>query len=127
MTTLSLTVLAAVALLGAALLWASIADRRRQALQQRLKNLIAPTRDQDEPVPALTLRRRMARARPGLQYLAVSALSWLHAELAATGNRIGVPHLFVVALMAGCSGSAFLLYFQLVSPALAILLGVAAA
>src|SRR5689334_8076636 len=109
MNTLSLTVLAVVALFGAALLWVTVADRRRQALQQRLKNLIAPTRDQDEPVPALTLRRRMARARPGLQYLAVSALNWLHAELAATGNRIGVPHLFGVALVAGCLAPVFLL------------------
>ena len=41
MNTLSLTILAATMLLGAALLWAIVADRRRQAMQQRLKNLVA--------------------------------------------------------------------------------------
>src|SRR4051812_18687846 len=41
MNTLSLTILAATTLLGAALLWSIVADRRRQALQQRLKSLVA--------------------------------------------------------------------------------------
>ena len=56
MNTLSLTILAATMLLGAALLWSIVADRRRQALQQRLKRLVV-ARDEEEPAPTLTLRR----------------------------------------------------------------------
>ena len=126
MNTLSLTILAATMLLGAALLWSIVADRRRQAMQQRLKNLVM-ARDQEEPAPTLTLRRRVSQARPGLHQLAASALAWVQAELAATGNRIGVLHLVAVALLAGVSITRFLLYFQLVNPALTVLLGLAAA
>src|SRR3954447_4625760 len=126
MNTISLTILAATVLLGAALLWSIVADRRRQAMQQRLKRLVV-ARDQEEPDPALTLRRRVSQARPGLQQLAVSALAWVQAELAATGNRIGVLHLVAVALLAGFSISCFLILFQLVNPTLTILLGLAAA
>lgn len=127
MNTLSLALAAAPVLLGAVLLWVIIADRRRQALQLRLRGLVAPTRDQDAPVPALTLRRRMSRARPGLHQLVASSRAWLQAELAATGNRIGVPHLVVVASLAGFVTPGFLLYFRLMSPVLAVLIGLGAA
>ena len=56
MNALSLALVGVQVLLGAVLLWAMIADRRRQALQGRLRSLVTATRDQDEPVPALTLR-----------------------------------------------------------------------
>ena len=109
MNTLSLTILAATMLLGAALLWSIVADRRRQAMQQRLKNFVVG-RDQEEPAPTLTLRRRVSQARPGLHHLVGSALAWVQAELAATGNRIGVLHLVAVALLAGVSITGFLLF-----------------
>src|SRR4051812_2506773 len=112
MSTLSLTILPATMLLGAALLWSIVADRRRQALQQRLKRLVV-ARDEEEPAPILTLRRRVAQARPGLHHFAASALAWVQAELAATGNRIGVLHLVAVALLAGVSITGFLLLFEL--------------
>jgi tight adherence protein B len=127
MNTLSLTVLAATTLFGAVLLWVVVADRRRQALQQRLRSLVAATRDQDGPPPTLTLRRRISRARPGLHQLAASAWARLQAELAAAGNRIGMLHLVAVALFAGFSVPALLLYFRLMSPALATFFGLAAA
>ena len=73
MNTLSLTILAATMLLGAALLWSIAADRRRQTMQQRLKRLVV-ARD-EEPAPTLTLRRRVAQARPGLHHFAASALA----------------------------------------------------
>jgi len=126
MNTLSLTILAATTLLGAALLWSIVADRRRQALQQRLKRLVVG-RDQDEPAPTLTLRRRVSQARPGLRQLATSGLAWVRGELAATGDRIGVLHLVAVAILAGFSAAVFLLFFKLVNPTLTVLLGVAAA
>jgi tight adherence protein B len=127
MNALSLALVGVPVLLGAVLLWAMIADRRRQALQGRLRSLVTATRDQDEPVPALTLRRRMSRARPGLLQLGASIRAWLQAELAAAGNRIGVPHLVVVASLTGFLTIAFLLYFRLLSPVLVVPLGLAAA
>jgi tight adherence protein B len=127
MNTLSLALVGVPVLLGAVLLWAMIADRRRQALQVRLRSLVTATRDQDAPAPALTLRRRMSRARPGLLQLGASIRAWLQAELAAAGNRIGVPRLVAVASLAGVLTIAFLLYFQLLSPVLVVPLGLAAA
>jgi tight adherence protein B len=127
MNALSLALIGAPLLLGAALLWATIADRRRQALQSRLRNLVAAPADQDEPAPPLTLRRRMSQARPGLHRLAASFWTWLQAELAAAGNRVGVLHLFAVAVLAGSATLAALSYFRLLSPALVLPIGLAAA
>src|SRR3954468_23397095 len=101
MDNLSWALLGAPVLPGAALLWTIIAERRRQALQGRLRGLVATTRDQDAPVPALTLRRRMSQPRPGLHQLVASTRAWLQAELAAAGNRIGVLRLVLVASLAG--------------------------
>jgi Flp pilus assembly protein TadB len=127
MNALSLILLAVPLLLGAALLWATLAERRRQALRSRLRNLIATTLDEGEPVPTLTLRRRMSRAKPGLHRLTASFWAWLQAELAAAGNRIGALHLVAIALLTGVAMLAAFLYFRLLITGIAVPLGVVAA
>lgn len=128
MNPLSMAVIGATFLLAAALIWSLLADRRRQGMQQRLKTVVAANRSEEEPLPSLTLRRRMSRAGPG-NWHRLPQLAWarLQSEFAAAGNRIGVPHLVAVAFVAWCLTAALLVYFGGLDPALAFgLAGVAA-
>lgn len=100
MSPLVLAVLGTTVLLGVTLLWTTLADRRRQALQQRLKGVVATTRSQDDPAPTLTLRRRMSRRSKSLHQLPAFLWAKLEAEFIAAGNSIGLLHLIGVGLIA---------------------------
>ncbi|SRR6266851_6613917 len=127
MSGLGIAVLGTVVLFGAALFWTVFAGRRRQSLQQRLKAVVTMTPSEDEPGPSLTLRRRLSQSGPvNLRSLPGALWARLNADFAAAGNRIGWPHLVAVAsiVLVAVFGLVRLL---VVHPALAILLGVAAA
>ena len=100
MNPLVLAVLGTTVLLGVTLLWTTLADRRRQALQQRLKGVVATARSQDEPAPTLTLRRRMSRRSKSLHQLPAFLWARLESEFVAAGNSIGLLHLIGVGLIA---------------------------
>jgi tight adherence protein B len=88
-------VLGSTVLLGAALFSVLRAERRRATLEQRLKAITAAAPSADRLV--MSLRRPRSQRRP--------LLARLDPALAATGNRIGLPHLaatgVIVASMIG--------------------------
>lgn len=126
---LVLMALGTTVLFGAALLWVMRADRRRQILQQRLKTVAAGVGSGDsEPVPRLSLRRTLAQARPR----AFLRFPWelrarLRPAFAATGDRIGLPHLIVSAAIAAIAVIALTDWVMGLNPVLVILLAGAAA
>src|SRR5205085_6744386 len=108
MSQLLLSVLGAVILLGAALFAAQRADRHRESRQQRLRALVAVGPSEDEPV--LSLRRQLSRGTVRDFFLLSALWARLEAALAATGDRIGLPHLAVTGLIAaglagGCAAA----------------------
>ncbi|HYZ43000.1 MAG TPA: type II secretion system F family protein [Stellaceae bacterium] len=121
---LLLSVLGAVILLGAALVAVARADRRRESRQQRLRAVVAVGPSDDEPGPSLR------RATPHTIVQDVFGLSALWARLevalAATGNRIGLPHLFAAGLIAGAAVVGFGKVVMGFGPAVVIPLGAAA-
>lgn len=121
---LLISVLGAVLLLGVALFAALRADRRRESRQQRLRAVVAAGPSEDEPI--LSLRRPLSRA--GLRDLFLLSALWarLEAALAATGNRIGIPHLAVAGLIAAGVAIGFAEGVMGFGPALTVLLGGAA-
>lgn len=126
---LVLMALGTTVLFGAALLWVMRADRRRQILQQRLKTVAAGVGSGDsDPVPRLSLRRTLAQARPR----AFLRFPWelrarLRPAFAATGDRIGLPHLIVSAAIAAIAVIALTDWVMGLNPVLVILLAGAAA
>jgi tight adherence protein B len=117
-------VLGAVVLLGAALFAALRADRHRESRQQRLRTLVATGPSDDEPT--LSLRRTLSRG--GIQdFFGLSAL-WarLDGALAATGERIGLPHLVAAGLIVAGAAIGFIEGVLGYGSALAMLLGAAA-
>jgi Flp pilus assembly protein TadB len=115
-------VLGAAALIGAALVATLRADRRRQRLQERLQRIALPGRG--EPAPSL----RLPSSEGGLRQLfrlPSDLQRRFDAALAATGNRIGVPHLAIAAAAAAVVAMAIALRLLALNPVLAI--GVAAA
>ena len=98
MSQIVLAILGGVVLLGAALVAALRADRRRESRQQQLRAVVAVGPRQEEPT--LSLRRPLSRA--GVRDFFVLSALWacLEAEFAATGERIGLPHLAVAGLIA---------------------------
>jgi tight adherence protein B len=126
MTQLLLSVLGAVMLLGAALFAAQRADRRRESRHQRLRAVIAAGHTEDEDEPTLSLRRPLSRGAVQ-DLLPLSAVwAWLEAALAATGDRIGLPHLAMTGLIAGGAAIGFVEGILGYGTALALLLGLAA-
>ena len=127
MNSLALTVLSAIVLLGAALLWTTVANRRRQGVQQRLKAVVSTTaRSEDEPVASLSLRRRISQAGSGAWHELPRVLrARLEAELAVAGNRIGSPHLIAAACLGG--GAVFALAFYVLGLSLVLVLLLAGA
>jgi tight adherence protein B len=94
---LLLCVLGAVVVLGATLLVVSRADRRHETRRGRLQAVVA-TGPRDDG-PQLSLRRANPRAMVP-NFAALAALwAWVEAALAATGNRIGLPHLAAAGLI----------------------------
>ena len=96
-------VLGSTVLLGAALFSVLRAERRRATLEQRLKAITAAAPNADRLV--MSLRRPRSPRRP----LPALLLARLDPALAATGNRIGLPHLaatgVIVASMIGLTAA----------------------
>jgi tight adherence protein B len=94
-----LAVLAAMVLLGAALFWVLRAERRRETVQQRLQAIA--TGGPSAAAPGPSLRRPLPRRRlRGFLLLPAAPWARLDAAFAATGNRIGLPHLVLVGVIA---------------------------
>lgn len=103
----------------AVLLWLLRAQRRRARFEQRLKTIVsvAPSAE----TPQVSLRRPPPQRRP----LPVVLSARFDLALAATGNRIGPPHLFAAGIIAGAiAGSAASV--TLFRPPFAIAFGAAA-
>src|SRR5215472_2663190 len=125
MSQIVLVVIAATVALGMALLVALRADRRRVTRQQRLQAVVSAAPPVDEP--GLLLRRPQPKGRlPGLQLLS-AAQRGLDDALAATGGRIGLPHLALTGSVAGMVVMIFADRIMLLGPTLAGLLGIGAA
>jgi len=121
MSQLVLSVLGAVVLLGAALIAAMHADRRRESRQQRLRAVVAVGPTEEEP--KLILRRPLSR-RAVRDFFLLSALrARLEAAFAAAGDWIGLPHLAVTGLVAVGLTVLFTEQIMGFSPALVLLLG----
>jgi tight adherence protein B len=120
---LLIAVLAPAFLLGAALLVVYRADRRRQGLQRRLRQIGATAMpSQSEPAPSLLRPRRRGGG--------VVSIRWrrrFEAALAATGNRIGVPHLAITGSIAAVPTIGLCLRLLAFNPVVAIAVGAAAA
>lgn len=119
------SVLAAVALIGAALFTFMRADRRRESRQQRLRAVVATGPSEESPV--LSLRRPLTRA--GIRDLFLFSKLWvrLEAAFAAAGNRVRLPHVAVTGVAAAGLTVAFAEKIMGLNPALVVLLGAAAA
>jgi tight adherence protein B len=123
---LALIVLGATVLLGMAALATTRAERRRHDREQRLQAAVSAVPPaKDDPGPSL----RLPIPKSNLQsLLLMSALRQrVDAALAATGNRIGIPHLTLTASITGVVAMMFADRVMLTGPALAVLLGAAAA
>jgi tight adherence protein B len=80
-------------LFGVALLWALRAERRRAIIEPRLKAISAATSNVESV--GVSLRRPRARHKA----LPTALLTWFDNALAATGNRIRLPHLIATAII----------------------------
>ena len=121
MSQLVLSVLGAVVLLGAALIAAMHADRRRESRQQRLRAVVAVGPTQEEP--ALILRRSLSRRTVRAFFLLSALRARLEAAFAAAGDWIGLPHLAVTGLVTAGVTVLFTEQIMGFSPALVLLLG----
>jgi tight adherence protein B len=81
-------------LFGVALAWALRAEQRRAIIEPRLKAISIATSSVDSVVVSLRRPRLQRKALP------VVLLSRLDSALAATGNRIALPHLVASATIA---------------------------
>jgi tight adherence protein B len=80
-------------LFGVALIWALRAERRRAIIEPRLKAISAATSNVESV--GVSLRRPRARHKA----LPAALLTWFDNALAATGNRIRLPHLIATAII----------------------------
>ena len=121
---LLLALLGPTVLLGAALLWAAHADRRRQRVQQRLEMVaVSGHNDEAELVPRVSLLRTLAQARTGgVHRLTTEVWARLGPALAATGNRIGLAHLVAAAGVAAAATFGFASGVLRFAPGLSIVL-----
>jgi tight adherence protein B len=124
MNQLVLAVLGGVALLGAALFAALRADRRRESRQQQLQAVVAVGPREVEPT--LSLRRPLSRV--GLRDFFLLSALWarFEAEFAATGDRIGLPHLAVAGVFAAGVAIGLAAGIMGYGPGLAMPVGIAA-
>ena len=124
MSQLVLAVLIGVVMLGAALFVALRADRRRESREQHLRAVVAVGPREVEPT--LSLRRPLSRAGVRDFFLLSALWARLEAEFAATGDRIGLPHLAVAGLIAAGAAIGLAAGIMGYGPALAMPTGVAA-
>ena len=122
---LVLVALASVALIGAALVAVRRIDRAREARQHRLKAVtaMAPIGD----LPIALLRRPLRQRARGLFSLPAGLWARLDAELIATGNWIGAPHLVGTGLVAGLAATLLAYCVMSFGPLLVLVLTGAAA
>ena len=92
-----LAALSSTVLLGLALFWVLRAERRKMSFEPRLKMIAAAMSSEDSIVVSLR--------RPLPQRSALTASFWARFDeaLAATGNRIGLPHLAATAILAAAT------------------------
>jgi tight adherence protein B len=108
-------------LLGIALFWTMLADRRRQMLQQRLRSVVASTAaSRIEPLPPVTIRRRISQGSSALGRLPAYLWSRLQAEFVAAGNSVGILHLLAAGCIVGVAIFAFATRLLELSPPLAL-------
>ena len=88
-------------LLGCALLWVVRSDRRRADLESRLSAIAVTALSAGGPV--VSLRRSMPQRKP----LPIVLSTRLDLAFAATGNRIGLPHLLAVGIAAAAAAGLF--------------------
>jgi tight adherence protein B len=115
-----LAALGSTVLFGLALVWTLRAERRRASIEPRLKAIATTTSSTDNVVVSLRRPLPQRRALPGL------LLARLDEALAATGNRIGLPHLAATAILSAVAVGSMAAIAQ-AQPALAIALAGAAA
>jgi tight adherence protein B len=123
---LLIAALGATVLLGAAMFAALRADRRRQHLQRRLQQIAATMPGWGESVPSLRRSSPGGRLHQLFRRLPGDLQQRFDAALAATGNRVGVPHLAVAGTVAAVA--TILLTYRLLAlnPVVAVSLGAAA-
>jgi tight adherence protein B len=94
--------IAAPVLLGVALIWTMRADRRQQAIRQRLQAVATiPQKEDAATVIRLLLRRTLSQASPGALFSLPRRLwAQLDPAFAAAGHRIGVTHLAAASSIA---------------------------
>jgi tight adherence protein B len=121
-----LAVVAGMLLLGAALFWVLRTERRRETVQQRLQAIttVAPSGE----VPGASLRRPLQQGGfRAFFFLPAGLRARLDAAFAATGNRIGVPHLALTGAIAAAVVVLFATRLLGLNSALAGVLAAAAA
>jgi tight adherence protein B len=123
MSQLVFAVLGGVVLLGAALFAALRADRRRESRQQHLRAVVA-VGPREEPQPSL--RRPLLRAGVRDFFLLSALWARLEAAFAATGDRIGLPHLAVAGLIAAGAAIGLAAGIMGYGPGIAMPIGIAA-
>lgn len=123
MSQLVFAVLGGVVLLGAALFAALRADRRRESRQQHLRAVVA-VGPREEPQPSL--RRPLSRAGVRDFFLLSALWARLEAAFAATGDRIGLPHLTVAGLIAAGAAIGLAAGIMGYGPGIAMPIGIAA-
>jgi tight adherence protein B len=123
MSQLVFAVLGGVVLLGAALFAALRADRRRESRQQHLRAVVA-VGPREEPQPSL--RRPLSRAGVRDFFLLSALWARLEAAFAATGDRIGLPHLAVAGLIAAGAAIGLAAGIMGYGPGIAMPVGIAA-
>src|ERR1700746_3078317 len=96
-----LAVLVSAVMLISVFLWLLGAQRRRPSLEQRLKAIVTVVPSAE--TPQVSLRRPLPQRRA----LPAVLSARLDLALAATGNHIGLPHLFAIGIIAAAiAGSA---------------------
>jgi len=91
---LLLAALGSTILFGLALIWTFRSERRKASIEPRLKMISMTTSNAASNV--VSLRRPLPQHRA----LPAAVLARLDSALAATGSRIGIPHLAVTAILA---------------------------
>ena len=124
MSQLLVFVLGGVVLLGAVLFVTLRAERRRESRQQRLHAVIAAGPNDHEPT--LSLRRLPSGGAVHGFFLLEVLWVWLEAAFAASGDRIGLPHLAAAGLIAAGAAIGFVEGILGYGPALAMPGGLAA-
>jgi tight adherence protein B len=111
-------------LTGLAWLWVTRSERRQQFVKRRLTKLTAE--DDSKPSP-LSVIRKLGYAPAAIFQLPRNFAAMLSSDFEAAGNRIGLPHLLIVGLIAAIIVIAFAGRMLALNSGLVMLLGLLAA